>query len=84
MQQLLKLTHSVARNMVSDPINFNADPDPAFHFNADPDPAFHFNADPDPAFHFHADPDPAFHFTADPDRNLRGSRRPRLYYILSL
>ena len=58
--------------------------DPAIHINADPDPAFHFNADPDPAFHFHADPDPAFHFTADPDRNLRGSRRPRLYYILSL
>jgi hypothetical protein len=58
MQQLLKLTHSVARNMVSDPINFNADPDPAFHFNADPDPAFHFNADPDPAFHFNADQDP--------------------------
>ncbi len=36
---------------VSNPHNFNADPDSAFHFNADPHPAFHFNAyqDLDPA-----------------------------------
>ncbi len=29
-------------------LDFNADPDPAFHSNADPDPASKNNADPDP------------------------------------
>jgi hypothetical protein len=33
---------------VTDPHQFNADPDLAFYFNAVPDPAFHFNSDSDP------------------------------------
>jgi hypothetical protein len=47
-------------------IDFNADPDPAFHSNADLDPAFHSSADPDPAFQSNADPDPASKNYADP------------------
>jgi hypothetical protein len=40
-------------------LDFNVDPDPAFHSNADPDPAFHSNADPNP--------DPDSKNTEDPD-----------------
>ncbi len=35
------------RRMTVGNVDFNADPDSAFHSNADPDPASQKNADPD-------------------------------------
>jgi hypothetical protein len=40
-------------NLVADPHDFDADPDPAFYFNADSDPTFHFDVGPEP------NPDPS-------------------------
>jgi hypothetical protein len=38
-------------DMVANPHQFNADPDPNVLCNADTDPTLHFNADKDPAPH---------------------------------